>query len=242
MSLKATKASSPSPMRSALCGSRTKSRPRCGPTRPRDRRAAPRRGSPASPRARRAPAPAGRPPGAARRASCRRRRRSPRRRSCGRARRPRRRAPRSRPGARRRSSHQHLGAVPLRPPYDGGHHRGHVASRVQNQCEAIGSHGWEACQIGSRPIELISASSKRTEPVIHTLDVDSIAIRSCRDSPHVDLERVDNFRPLAEPASVRSAERGSGRVGITAEQRGRVGCRPRPTRPRSANPGHNTHE
>jgi hypothetical protein len=46
---------------------------------------------------------------------------------------------------------------------------------------------------------LISASSERTQPVIHTVEVDTIVIRSFRDSRHVDLERVDNFRPPQNP-------------------------------------------
>jgi hypothetical protein len=50
-------------------------------------------------------------------------------------------------------------------------------------------------------------------PLIHTVDVDIIVIRSW-DSSDVDLERVDNFRPLAEPDSPRSAERGETRIGL----------------------------
>src|SRR5688500_8799884 len=34
--------------------------------------------------------------------------------------------------------------------------------------------------------------------VIHTVEVDTIVIGSCWDTHHVDLVRVDNFRPLAD--------------------------------------------
>jgi hypothetical protein len=43
--------------------------------------------------------------------------------------------------------------------------------------------------------------------VVHTVEVDTIVIRSSTETRHVDLVRVDNFRRLAEPASARSAER-----------------------------------
>jgi hypothetical protein len=55
-----------------------------------------------------------------------------------------------------------------------------------------------------------------TQPsqVIHTVEIDTIVIGSSMETHHVDLVRVDNFRPLPEPASARSAERGLVRTGF----------------------------
>ncbi len=57
--------------------------------------------------------------------------------------------------------------------------------------------------------ELVSVGAgTHARQVIHTVEIDAIVIGSAStETRHVDLVRVDNIRPLAEPASVRSAER-----------------------------------
>jgi hypothetical protein len=46
----------------------------------------------------------------------------------------------------------------------------------------------------------VARGSQKAESVIHTGEIDAIGLRSCWRSRGVDLVRVDNFRPLAEPA------------------------------------------
>jgi hypothetical protein len=84
--------------------------------------------------------------------------------------------------------------------------------------------------------------------VIHTVDIDTIVIRSSTDSSDVDLVRLDNFRALPEPAWARSAERGLVGTGSLA-RRPRLGpnrvahepsnlvCQPRSHRSRTCGDG-----
>jgi hypothetical protein len=92
--------------------------------------------------------------------------------------------------------------------------------RGRNVPERVGSPGRAAARVtaadsnalcpGTTPSsarEVISVGVER-QPVVHTVEVDTTVIGSSADSSDVDLVRVDNFRPLAEPDSMRSAERG----------------------------------